>query len=576
MKKSPPLEIGSNFGYWKVLGPDPDTNSYSICLCTACNQTTKSIRNYDLKTNISRSCCKANENRRKTALQKWGAESYSQTQECKDKVAKTNTNRYGDSNYNKTKEGKQKYKKTCLEKYGVDNYRKSNECKNKLKEVSLEKYGVENYTQTKEYKTKAKQTNLEKYGEDHYSKTPEFKERIKKTSLENYGVEHPRQSEEVQEKARKSNLEKYGVEYYSKTEQFKIKSKETCLLKYGVENASKSSIIKDKARSTNIRLGNLTPLSSGLSVKQTCEAYNVPITSGCEIYKKHGEKVLLEYIKNYNENIYSTELAIINLLNVPFPNLSKYNKEPQEFKINRKPDFRLEKDNKILYLNIDGLYYHSEASRNLDKSYHLSLRQDFESNNHKIVQFRSNELQKPLIIKSIIESYFGLSQKIYARKCTIKEVPTNIAKEFFNLNHLMGHLHSPTFGLYREEELVCAISIKKKEDGLDVVRFCNKIDMQVVGGLSKLLKHIENTYKPSFIQSFVDLRYATGHSYLKIGFELQGTSLGWSWTDGINVFNRLKCRANMDDRQLSQEEHAKELKWYKIYDAGQAKYIKKY
>ena len=29
----------------------------------------------------------------------------------------------------------------------------------------------------------------------------------------------------------------------------------------------------------------------------------------------------------------------------------------------------------------------------------------------------------------------------------------------------------------------------------------------------------------------------------------------------------------MDDRNLSQKKHAEELKWYKIYDAGQAKYV---
>jgi len=78
----------------------------------------------------------------------------------------------------------------------------------------------------------------------------------------------------------------------------------------------------------------------------------------------------------------------------------------------------------------------------------------------------------------------------------------------------------------------------------------------------------------SKVVSFCDLRYALGHTYTKLGFALEKTTLGWSWTDFKNTFNRLNCRANMDDRKLTQAEHAAELKWAKIYDAGQAKYVK--
>ena len=74
--------------------------------------------------------------------------------------------------------------------------------------------------------------------------------------------------------------------------------------------------------------------------------------------------------------------------------------------------------------------------------------------------------------------------------------------------------------------------------------------------------------------SFVDLRYGNGSSLLKAGFELKGITLGWKWTDFKSTYNRLRCRANMDDRKLTEKEHANELGLYKIYDAGQAKFIK--
>jgi len=60
----------------------------------------------------------------------------------------------------------------------------------------------------------------------------------------------------------------------------------------------------------------------------------------------------------------------------------------------------------------------------------------------------------------------------------------------------------------------------------------------------------------------------------KKGFIKERETLGWKWTDGKNTFNRLRCRANMDDRGLTQKDHAEELGWYKIYDAGQRLYVK--
>jgi len=262
-------------------------------------------------------------------------------------------------------------------------------------------------------------------------------------------------------------------------------------------------------------------------------------------------------------------------LKTSFPNLSKFDKNPLEFKLNRKPDFRLEKNGKILYLNVDGLYIHSEAGPSkLDNNYHFKLRKSFEDNKSRIVQFRENELQRPEVIRSIVNSFFGDFNKIYARKCKIKKLVQKEAKAFFDKNHLMGNSPAPTFGLFFEDEVVCAISVKRKKTGIDITRFCNKLDTQVLGGMSKLLKHITKLYDPDFIQSFVDLRYANGHSYDKLGFTLKSTTQGWNWTDYKKTFNRLSCRANMDSRKLTQAQHAAELKYSKIYDAGQAKYVK--
>ena len=119
------------------------------------------------------------------------------------------------------------------------------------------------------------------------------------------------------------------------------------------------------------------------------------------------------------------------------------------------------------------------------------------------------------------------------------------------------------------------ISIRRSSpNDIQIARFCSKINTVVRGGFSKLLKYVENIYNPDNVISFCDLRYGDGNVYFQTGFEYKSVTLGWQWTDYKNTYNRLQCRAHMDERSLSQEEHSKELGWAKIYDAGQAKYVK--
>jgi hypothetical protein len=95
----------------------------------------------------------------------------------------------------------------------------------------------------------------------------------------------------------------------------------------------------------------------------------------------------------------------------------------------------------------------------------------------------------------------------------------------------------------------------------------------VVGGYSKLLKYAIKTFDIDKIYTFVDLRYGDVASLKDMGFVHVGTTLGWKWTDYDKTYNRLFCKANMDERKLTQKEYAKELGLVKIYDAGQAKMV---
>lgn len=230
-----------------------------------------------------------------------------------------------------------------------------------------------------------------------------------------------------------------------------------------------------------------------------------------------------------------------------------------------------------LAIEYNGLYWHSELKK--DKYSHFKKRKLCESKGIRLVQINSDEwIGKKPIVKSIIKHILGLNTSSYfARKLDIKEPTQKEAQDFLDGNHLMGtYKVGRIIGLYEREKLVQLLSyqLQKDQTKLDLARVCSLQDCSVKGGVSRLLKWALRRH-PSVKQvtSFVDLRYANGKSLIKMGFKSEDTTLGWKWTDLTRTYNRLQCRANMDSRKLTQAQHAEELKWYKLYDAGQAKFV---
>ena len=111
------------------------------------------------------------------------------------------------------------------------------------------------------------------------------------------------------------------------------------------------------------------------------------------------------------------------------------------------------------------------------------------------------------------------SQRIYARKCTIKEINSKTYIDFCYNNHIQGPARaSVKLGLEYNGELLAIMSFgnsRFKKDETELIRYCSKLNTQVIGGFSKLIKH----FNKSFI-TYCDLRYSNGSGYLKNGFIL--------------------------------------------------------
>jgi len=257
-------------------------------------------------------------------------------------------------------------------------------------------------------------------------------------------------------------------------------------------------------------------------------------------------------------------------------NLTKGNKDigPTDSLASIINDIRIRAYPSMHGYDIDGIFV-SEISLKAESSYVIPTLKANLANKRSMTFFACEIKQKRNIIISVIDHILGKSKTIGARDCDIRKMSGVDANFFFTENHLMGHHPSSTaHGLFHGDECLAAMAVRQTGSVLEISRFSNKAGYSVQGGFSKLLNYLEKNRKPSIIQSFCDLRYATGGSYTRNGFDLVGITQGWVWSDGENIYNRLFCRANMDDRRLSEAEHAKEMGLFKIYDAGQAKYIK--
>lgn len=433
-----------------------------------------------------------------------------------------------------------KKRETCLIKYGSEEPMRSLEIQKRQKEANVAKYGVENVAQNKDVRAKIKNTTIERYGHEHAITSDEIKDKQKATNLKKYGVENVSQDKEIGNRIKKTMQERYGVETYVNSKHCRYKQAEV-VTKYKVEDTS---------------------------VSLMCKQNNVPYSFVCKVARAQGVIAATDYIANYTNNKTNIELIIEKTIKI-----ERFNKKAIK-DIKYRPDFKITEN---CFLDVDGLYWHSNAAPTPHhRRYHFQKQRDYSNNGLRLFQFREDEInQKLSIVKSIVENYIGNSSKIQGRKTKIKKVEQKDAKIFLTNSHLMGSTKAKHFGLYLEEELVCLMSYTKDTSGvLKIQRFCNKLNTTVIGGFSKLLNFIESNEKPVEIHNWVDLRYGTGKHLENKGFILTRDTLGWKWTDTKNTYNRRKCRANMDERQFSEKEHAIELGLYKIYDAGQRLYVK--
>lgn len=175
-------------------------------------------------------------------------------------------------------------------------------------------------------------------------------------------------------------------------------------------------------------------------------------------------------------------------------------------------------------IEINGNYWHSELVSDNNKDYHLNKTKKAEENNIQLLQFFGDEIfYKREICLSIIRNKLGLASKLYARKCTVKEISIDDKNKFLDDNHIQGKDASKIkLGLFHNEELVSIMTFGVPRYNRDVewelIRFCSKKNTCIVGAASKLFKHFIKQYNPTTIISYADKRISIGGIYDVLGF----------------------------------------------------------
>ena len=95
------------------------------------------------------------------------------------------------------------------------------------------------------------------------------------------------------------------------------------------------------------------------------------------------------------------------------------------------------------------------------------------------------------------------TQTVYDYECYIKEIDTNIEKEFLNRHHLQGYASSSIkYGLYSQQgdELISIMTFGasrfNNQYQYELIRYCNKPEIRVIGGAEKLFKRFIKDHNP--------------------------------------------------------------------------------
>jgi hypothetical protein len=506
-----------------------------------------------------------------------------------------------------------KRKETCLEKYGVDNPNKSKEIQNKSKETIQSKWG-KHYMLIDEVRDKFNNTMKERHGVEWAQQSKDINEKSLESWKNNPNKEEitrkradfiknksEEEKKEIDNKRKNTIIEKWGKHYMLDFD-VKNKLKKRFIENYGVDSPFKNeSVSKKRIESYRKRTSQIIKEILGSEFQYINHFYNKNQT-GIVVQMNHilcdnTFDINMGYLKNRissNKNpclICNPILTGRSQMEIEVSDFIKANYNGSvidSYKIDN-----IEIDIYLPELNIgiefNGLYWHSEEYK--DRMFHFNKTKKCKDLNINLIHIWEDDwICKRNIVESILLNKVNKSNKIFARKCIVKEVnDNNLIRNFLLKNHIQGFIGSKVkLGLFYNDELVSLMTFgnlrkslgqKSEEGSYEMLRFCSLLNHAIIGGASKILNFFIKTYNPKSIISYSDNSRSNGNLYSNLGFNLisNGEPNYYYVIEGIR-YHRFNYRKDKlvslgYDSNKTEVQIMHELGYYRIFDCGSKKWI---
>ena len=521
-----------------------------------------------------------------TVMERYGVESNLAIKEVHEKAQQTMLERYGKKHAMHVEQFIEKRKNTLLAKYGVEHAGQAEEVKENIRKSVFEKYGVNNVFELEEIQEKARKTCAERYGTHNVWYIPEVVEKIKQTNIERYGTEFPSQNPDIRQKVEDTVMERYGVNTVGKVPEFNEKARQTILDKYGVTGTSQLHVAHRENFNKEYWLANFKNRRGRFDVG-ACAAYH-NVQHGC--INTYLREFGIADIPRVGEP--KAEIEIANFISMLDISVQK-----RKYGIIDNGQIDIYVPSCKLAIEHDGIMYHCQGrvmNRYIHPDYHLMKTKECNAKGVQLFHIFETEWKDPIkkkIWKSMIANKLGMSERIFARKTEVRTVSSQEAHDFCELNHLQGACKASVYlGLYHNDELVAFMSFGtarfNKAYSWELIRYCCKAGVNVVGGASKLLKHFRKEHEGKII-SYANLRWSNGKLYEAIGFtKIDQTSPNYFYfklKDSMNAIPELHNRIQFQkhkladklekyDPNLTEKENMYNNGYCTIYDCGNLVY----
>ena len=249
-----------------------------------------------------------------------------------------------------------------------------------------------------------------------------------------------------------------------------------------------------------------------------------------------------------------------------------------------------------LAIEFNGDYWHSTIYK--DKYYHQNKTITCAKQGIHLIHIFEHEWDNLEYKEKILNYIYNIIDsnkeiKTFARKCNIKIIENNIAKQFLDRYHIQDGINSEiNIGCYYQNELIGVMTFGKprfnKNYDYEIHRLCWKPRVHVTGGTEKLFSYFINKFNPQSIITYVDISKFTGNVYSRLGFKpiqpnpITEPNYVWVNTRYTEVLQRYKTQKHklvelgFGTEDQTEDEIMNNKGYLKIYNSGNLKleYIK--